>query len=121
MIRGIGCDLIEIARIEKSIFEHGAHFLDRIFTPKEQEYCQRYKAPHSHYAARFAAKEAIAKALGTGLGKSLSWTDLEILPDDLGKPHCYLSKKAASTFQNPIIQISLSHTQTHAMAVAISS
>src|SRR5438477_181350 len=78
MIKGLGNDIIEIKRVREAIRRHGIHFLNRLFTQREQDYCYKYKDPDPHFAGRFAAKEAIAKALGTGFGAHLSWVDLEI-------------------------------------------
>jgi holo-[acyl-carrier protein] synthase len=115
---GLGTDIIEIERIRRSLERHGDDFLNRIFTKKEQEYCRQYKDPTPHFAGRFSAKEAIAKALGTGLGASLGWCDLEILPDEKGRPVVHLSKEAEARFSKPKILVSISHCTTHAMATA---
>jgi holo-[acyl-carrier protein] synthase len=117
--KGLGTDIIEISRIEQSIERHGSHFLDRIFTQKEQQHCQKYKDPTPHFAGRFAAKEAISKALGTGLGESLSWQDIEILGAENGKPEVFFSSAAKERFQNPNVHVSISHCNSHATAVAI--
>lgn len=118
-ILGLGNDIIEISRIEENIGEYGIRFLDRIFTKNEQEYCNKYKESARHYAGRFAAKEAIVKALGTGLGEHISWHDIEILPDRLGKPEVNLSNQLNEKFDHPNILVSISHCKTFATAVAI--
>ncbi len=118
-MKGLGNDIIEIARIKRSIDEHGDHFLARLFTKKEREYCSQHKEAARHFAGRFAAKEAIAKALGTGFGDTLSWLDIEILSAPSGKPLVYLSERLKTTFQNPQIHLSISHCKTFATAVAI--
>lgn len=118
-MHGIGTDIIEIERIRRSIDKHGQHFLDRQFTIKEQEYCLKYKDSAIHFAGRFAAKEAIAKALGTGFGKELTWHDLEILADEMGKPIVHLSERVSHHFKNPRILLSISHCQSHATAFAV--
>jgi len=118
-ILGIGNDIIEIERIRASISTHGQPFLDKLFTQKEQDYCGKYKDPIPHYAARFCAKESIVKALGTGFGKEIGWQDIEILNDERGKPTVYLSLKAKEHFENPILLISLSHSDLFATAIAI--
>ncbi len=118
-IRGLGNDIVEIARIRKSIEQHAAHFLDKLFTQKEQVYCNRFPDPAVHYAGRFSAKEAIAKAFGKGFGAEISWCDLEILPDEFGKPIAHLSPAIQANFKDPTIHISISHTKDHATAVAI--
>ena len=117
--QGIGTDIIEIERVRQSIDRHGQHFLNRLFSPKEQDYCYKFKDPVPHFAGRFAAKEAVAKALGTGFGADLSWHDLEVMGDEHGKPVVYLSDAAKKRFNNPRIRVSISHSTTHATAVAL--
>ncbi len=121
MIKGIGNDIIEISRIKASIEKHGKRFLDRLFTTKEQEYCFKHKESARHFAGRFAAKEAIAKAFGTGFGLNMTWLDIEILNDEHGKPHVHLSEKLASLYDFPELKISISHCHEYATAFAILS
>ena len=78
-IFGIGIDIVETARISDSIERFGDKFLDRIYTADEQAYCEKMRFAARHYAARFAAKEAISKTFGTGIGENVGWTDMEIL------------------------------------------
>jgi holo-[acyl-carrier protein] synthase len=118
-LKGIGNDIIEIERIRLSINRHGQHFLNRLFTQKEQDYCLKFKDPVPHFAGRFSAKEAVAKALGTVFGSELAWHDIEILTDDLGKPIVTLSNTVKQRFNNPTILVSISHSTSHATAVAI--
>lgn len=121
MIKGTGVDIIEISRIEKSLTNE--KFVERIFTKKEQEYCNsRKQMAVSSYAARFAAKEAVVKALGTGISGGGLWTDIEILPDDDGAPHVKLYGYFAYTATKRKIYnifISLSHCKEYAVAQAI--
>lgn len=119
MIKGLGTDIIEIDRIEKVVSQYGQKFLDRLFTSHEQEYCKKYRNPIQHYAGRFAAKEAISKALGSGISKELAWTDIEIINDEQGKPQVYLSPEVRSHFSDPTIHLSISHSKKYATAVAI--
>ena len=119
MTRGLGSDIVEIERIRTSLDRHGLHFLDRLFTQQEQDYCYRFKDPAPHFAGRFAAKEAIAKALGTGFGAELSWHDIEILNDSLGKPEVHLSPAIQQKYSRPTILITISHSRDYAMAVAL--
>lgn len=120
MIKGIGVDIIEVDRIEGLINRHGSSALDRLFTAAEQAYCQRYKATAAlHYAGRFAAKEAVVKALGTGFRKGISWHDIEILNDEQGKPHALLSPQLRSALGDPTIEVAISHCRSYAMAFAI--
>src|SRR5277367_6192988 len=90
-VLGIGNDIIEIERIRKSIDTHGLRLIARLFTTKEQDYCLKYKDPVPHFAARFSAKEAIVKALGTGFGEHASWLDIEVLNEPNGKPVVHFS------------------------------
>lgn len=118
-LKGLGNDIIEIERVRQSIERHGQHFLNRLFTQKEQDYCYKFKDPVPHFAGRFAAKEAIAKAFGTGFGTDLSWHDVEILGDEHGKPEVHLTEAAKKRFSAPHLLVSISHSTTHATAVAI--
>lgn len=118
-LKGIGNDIIEIERIRLSINRHGQHFLNRLFTQKEQDYCYKFKDPVPHFAGRFSAKEAVAKALGTGFGSELAWHDIEILSDDLGKPNVTFSIAVKERFDHPNVLVSISHSTSHATAVAI--
>jgi holo-[acyl-carrier protein] synthase len=121
-VAGTGVDLIEIARIRRSLHKFGDRFLGRCFCPAEIAYCQSRPDPARHFAARFAAKEAIAKAFGTGIGRQLGWTDLEIGRHPHGAPYVILHHKAialADARGITRIQISLTHTDTHAAATAV--
>ncbi|NGX62394.1 MAG: Holo-[acyl-carrier-protein] synthase, partial [Chlamydiae bacterium] len=97
-LRGVGTDIIEVSRIRIALERHGDRFLERIFTEKERAYSKRASDPIPHLAGRFAAKEAIVKALGTGIGKEVSWQEVEILNDPLGKPEVYLSPRLQKLF-----------------------
>jgi holo-[acyl-carrier protein] synthase len=122
MIVGLGTDLAEIARIEQSIARYGQRFLERIYTPAEIAYCQRKKSSGESFAARFAAKEAGAKALGTGISHGVSWHEFEVHREPSGKPVLHLSGRAAelaAALGANRTSISLTHTRTLAMAVVI--
>jgi holo-[acyl-carrier protein] synthase len=121
-IYGIGIDVVEVERISAAIARHGETFLAKLFTPAERAYCDAQKKPELHYAARFAAKEAVSKALGTGIGGEAGWLDLEITRDAAGAPKLFLQGAAAAfTKQHGIteIQISLTHAREYAAANAI--
>jgi holo-[acyl-carrier protein] synthase len=118
-ILGIGTDIIEIERIAMSLNRHGDQFLKRIFTPKEQEYAAKFKNSDGTLAGRFAAKEAVAKALGTGIREDIGWKDIEILNDEQGRPYVTLADHLKVRFQNPHILISISHSKSYATAFAI--
>lgn len=118
-MHGIGNDIIEVGRIRKSIERYGQRFLDRVFTPREQAYCLARKDSSIHFAGRFAAKEAVVKALGTGFTDAISWTDIEVVNDAKGKPTILLSDELQLHFDHPTIMISISHCYSYATAMAI--
>lgn len=114
----VGVDIIEIERIEGSLERLGQAFLDRIFTKNEQAYCTQRAAS---LAGRFAVKEAVGKALGTGIG-DVRWIDIEILNDEQGRPQLVLhdgAKELADSLGLEQWSISLSHTKTHAVGMAV--
>ena len=119
MIQGLGTDIIEIGRIQEALERHGDRFLDKLFTAKEKEYCFRYSDAVRHFAGRFAAKEAILKAFGTGLSPEATWQEIEILNNEQGKPEVYLSSRLQETFSVANILLSISHCTTFATATAI--
>lgn len=119
---GIGIDVVEVSRIKSSLDEFGEKFLTRIFTECEREYCQKQKRPELHLAARFAAKEAIAKAFGTGIGKEVGWLDMEILRKSSGEPEVKLTGAAAEfAKERGVVQVmvSLTHAKHYAAANAV--
>lgn len=117
----LGSDIIEVKRLEASIERHGKRFLDRLFTPDEQAYCLKHRDSGRHFAGRFAAKEAIVKALGTGISQEIGWLDMEIINDGRGKPRVQLSQQAKAHFADPQIELTISHCRDYAMAVALVS
>lgn len=119
MIHGIGTDIIEVKRIEESIERFGQRFLDRIFSYDEQAYCLHHKDASRHFAGRFAAKEAIVKALGTGFRNGIGWLDIEIINDVHGKPVAQLSSRLNEHFDSPKIHLSISHGRDYATAFAL--
>ena len=122
-ILGHGIDIIETDRIRRSVKEHGQRFLDRVFTPAEQEYCARnQKRYYEHLAGRFAAKEAVLKVLGTGWRGGIAWTDIEVVKDISGQPKILLTGEClriATELGIAIWHVSISHIETHATASAI--
>lgn len=121
-ILGHGIDLVECSRIAKVLENHGRRFLDRVLTPAEQQIASRYRNPVSFIAGRWAAKEAILKMIGTGWRGKIAWTDMEILPDELGQPHVTLSGETAHIAAKRGITrvlLSITHTEHHAAASAI--
>src|SRR5258705_5236411 len=122
MILGIGIDIIEVERIQSSFEKFGERFLKRILHPNEISYCLSHRVPAPFLAARFAAKEAISKAFGTGIGAQLGWQDMEIGRKASGEPFVILhggGQKLFAARRARAALISLSHTQEHATAVAI--
>ncbi|KAF3362141.1 Holo-[acyl-carrier-protein] synthase [Chlamydiales bacterium STE3] len=119
MIINIGNDIIEISRIKANLEKYGQKFLDRIFLPEEQAYCLKFQDPSARLAGRFAAKEAVAKALGTGFSKELSFLDISIQNGPRGNPLVLLSSAVMEHFGNPNILISISHCKEYATAVAL--
>lgn len=119
MVKGIGVDLVEIERVKKAI--KNTAFIKRIFTEEEQKYCLSKARPYLHFAVRFAAKEAVMKALGTGF-RGIKWRDLEISRDSLGKPLVRLKGEAALKAKEKKIKealISLSFSGKNAIASAV--
>ena len=118
-ILGIGNDIIEIDRIRKSLEKHGPRMLSRLFTQREQAYCLKYEDPVPRFAGRFSAKEAIVKALGTGIGKEVSWLDIEILNEESGKPYVCFSEKLKARFPGVQVLISISHCELYVSSFAV--
>jgi len=119
---GIGIDVVEVERIESSMAEFGERFAEKVFTPAEREYCESQRRPGLHYAARFAAKEAVAKAFGTGIGKDLGWLDMEVRRKDSGEPELVLTGAGATFAERQgiaAVKISLSHAKDYAAANAV--
>lgn len=122
MLVGLGLDIIEVSRIRRVLRTFKGRFRDRIFTPAEIAYCQSQARPSLSYAARWAAKEACLKALGTGWATGIAWTDLEITHGPTGAPEMLLSGLAAEAWRDrgaPLIYVSLTHTRTTAAAVVL--
>ena len=118
---GIGTDIIECSRIAQMIEKHGDVFLNRVYTCEEVTYCSGRKAAVQHYAGRWAAKEAVLKALGTGWAHGIQWTDVEVVNQQGGKPNIVLSGKALEISGEQGIaemMISISHCKDYATAYA---
>jgi holo-[acyl-carrier protein] synthase len=122
MILGIGIDIIEVTRIQASHERFGKRFLNRVLLANEIAYCLSYKNPAPFLAARFAAKEAISKAFGTGIGAALGWRDMEIRRKESGEPFVILHGKGEKLFAArgaKQLLVSLSHTKDYAAATAV--
>ena len=119
MIQGIGVDLIEIQRIQESINQFGETFLRKIFTDTEIAYCRSRKNPTQHFAARFAAKEAVSKALSTGWTGEFEWRNVEVTNELSGKPNVILHGSTADVLKKSKVHLSLSHSDSSVAAFAI--
>ncbi|MDZ4789147.1 MAG: holo-ACP synthase [Blastochloris sp.] len=122
ILLGQGLDLVECQRISDCLEKFGDRFLDRIFLPSERSYAGGHAQPAPHYAARFAAKEAVSKALGTGIGQDLGWKDIEVVREASGQPRIQLHGAGLKLFQNKKglrISLSLTHTKQYAVASAL--
>jgi holo-[acyl-carrier protein] synthase len=119
MIQGIGIDVVEINRIQQTIERWGNRFLQKVFTGTELRYCLARKNPTQHLAARFAAKEAVSKALATGWSGIFRWQDVEVVNDAIGKPEVRFLGRLGDTLHDRRVHISLSHAETIVVAVAV--
>ena len=118
---GLGADLIEVERVRGVLERQGPRFLDRVFTDEERTYCSGMAHPHKHYAARFAAKEAVSKCFTTGIGAELGWRSVSVYHGARHEPLIRLDDKGRALLAQvgaTHVMITLSHTETHAMAVA---
>jgi holo-[acyl-carrier protein] synthase len=121
-VLGIGVDLVECARIERSLERFGEKFLHRVFTDGEIAYSMSMKFPARHLAARFAAKEAVSKAFGTGIGKAMGWRDIDVRKKPSGEPYLVFSGPAqelATQRGVTVAFVTLSHTEHHAIACIV--
>ena len=122
MILGTGVDIIEVTRIRGSYEKFGERFINRVLRPDEIRYCLSHRDPAPFLAARFAAKEAVSKAFGTGIGGRLGWQDLEVARKDSGEPYVILHDQGLVLLAErgaTHVHLTLSHTNQHAVAVAI--
>ncbi len=120
MIIGIGIDITDQSRIENSLTKHGDHFSHRLFTLQEIAICQRYRSPVERYAGKFAAKEALMKALGTGFAQQVTFKDIEVLNRDSGAPYITPHGQTAEIIkQLEVTQIHLSISHSAGVAVAV--
>lgn len=118
---GLGTDVIEVERIRGVLERQGERFLQRVFTAEERAYCAAMKYPHKHYAARFAAKEAVSKCFSTGIGAELGWKSVSIYHGERHQPLVRLDAQGETLLRHvgaSHVHVSLSHTDTVAMAVA---
>ncbi|MBW1645137.1 MAG: holo-ACP synthase [Deltaproteobacteria bacterium] len=123
-MRSIGTDIVRIERVAALLDRYGDRFRQRVFTPGEIAYCQGKKQPAIHFAARFGAKEAMLKALGTGLSQGITWKDVEVCRQRGAAPYLRLHGRAAEIFQSRGFRqtlVSLSHEQEFALAFVVIS
>lgn len=121
VLLGLGADVVEVSRIRGVLERQGERFLERVFTQEEREYCFRMAHPHKHLAARFAAKEAVSKCFTTGIGAELGWRSVSVYHGERNEPHVRLDEKGKALLRETgatHVVVSLSHTDTVAMAVA---
>src|SRR5258706_1627797 len=122
MIVGLGIDVEEVERVKGAMQRQGERFLKRIFTEKEQAYCEQFKDKYERYAGRFAVKEATMKALGTGWSRGVRWVDIEVVREMSGKPTLELkgeAKKIAGKLGVKHIAMTITHTASQAMAMVV--
>jgi holo-[acyl-carrier protein] synthase len=118
---GLGCDYIEVERVRGVLERQGARFLERVFTEEERAYCSRMAHPHKHYAARFAAKEAVSKCFSTGIGAELGWRSVSVYHGERHQPLVRLDAQGEALLRAvgaTHVHLTLAHTETAAMAVA---
>jgi holo-[acyl-carrier protein] synthase len=122
MIIGTGVDIVEIARLRKVVERLKDRFIHRVFTTEEQQFCNQHRDPAPHYAARFAAKEAMFKALGTGWAKGVTWQDVEVLRQQQEAPTLILhgeAQRLSISMGATKMHLSLSHSEESAIAMVI--
>lgn len=121
-VLGIGTDIVECLRIAQMIERHGELFITRVYTPHEIQYCAARKAATQHYAGRWAAKEAVLKAIGTGWARGITWRDIEVRNDGGGRPSVVITGAAREACERVGITdvlLSISHCRSHATAYAL--
>lgn len=118
-IQGIGVDVVDVQRMKASLEEQGEALTSKVFTNKEIEYCRSKKNPHEHFAARFAAKEAVSKAMQTGWSGTFRWKDVEVVNEPSGAPLIVLYKEVAESLKRSKVHLSLSHTENTVVAFAV--
>jgi holo-[acyl-carrier protein] synthase len=122
MIVGIGVDIVDIARMRRALERQGDRLIKRLFTAAEQDYCRMHRDPTPYFAARFAAKEALFKALGTGWAQGITWLDAEVRREEGGAPKlalCGRAEEISKSLGSQAIHISLSHSEESAVAFVI--
>ncbi len=119
MIQGIGVDVVDVERMRSILAEQGAIFIDRVFTETEIAYCREKQNPEQHFAARFAAKEAVSKAMQTGWSGIFRWKDVEVVNEPSGAPKILLHNAVLRTLEKSVVHLSLSHTENTVVALVV--
>ena len=118
-ILGIGVDVVDVQRMKAVLEKQGKSFLDKVFSDMEVTYCKTRSKPYIHFGARFAAKEAVAKAMRTGWSGAFHWRDIEVVNDQSGAPHILLSRDVAKALEQCSVHLSLSHTDNTVVAFVV--
>jgi holo-[acyl-carrier protein] synthase len=118
-ILGIGVDVVDVQRMKDVLEKQGKVFLDKVSSDMEVTYCKTRKKPYIHFGARFAAKEAVAKAMRTGWSGAFHWRDIEVVNDQSGAPHILLSRDVAKALDQCRVHLSLSHTDNTVVAFVV--
>jgi len=122
MVVGIGTDIVEIIRIQNSYDKYGERFLKKVFTPTEIEYCEQFGAKKFlNYSARFAAKEAFSKAIGTGFSQGFKFLEVGVRNEKSGKPFFELTGSAFEKYKDFVFELSLSHSDNYSVAFVVMS
>ena len=118
-IQGIGIDIVEVQRMKEALDAQGAALMKKLFTEREITYCKSKKRPHEHFAARFAAKEAVSKAMKTGWSGKFRWKDIEVANEPSGEPRIVLYDSVAAMLSKSTVHLSLSHTKSTVVAFVV--
>jgi holo-[acyl-carrier protein] synthase len=118
-IQGIGVDVVDVQRMKDVLEKQGQAFQNKVFSDMEVTYCKTRQKPYIHFAARFAAKEAVAKAMRTGWSGAFHWRDIEVVNDQSGAPHILLSHDVAKALEQCNVHLSLSHTDNTVVAFVV--
>lgn len=118
-IRGIGVDVVDVERMKKTLQDQGEAFVSKVFTETEITYCRSRKNPHEHFAARFAAKEAVSKAMQKGWSGEFRWKDVEVMNEPSGAPKIILYGELVRLLGGTKVHLSLSHTEKTVVAFSI--
>ena len=119
MILGIGVDVVDVQRMKELLVDQGETFIHKVFTESERDYCERKPRPYEHFAARFAAKEAVSKAIQTGWTGAFRWRDVEVSNDPNGAPRVSVKNDMAVLLEGHKIHLTLSHSENTVVAFVV--